>query len=53
MHRAESLILPLEAMHTKNGKIFKSWVPGCIFHWKNPGAKPWEVIGYDASFNKR
>jgi hypothetical protein len=53
MHCAESLILPLDAMHAKNGKIFKTWVPGRIFHWKDPGAKPWQVMGYVASYNKR
>jgi hypothetical protein len=53
MHCAESLILPLDAMHTRNGKIFKSWVPRPSFRWKTLGAKPWEVMGYVASYSKR
>jgi hypothetical protein len=53
MHYAESQILPLDVLHTKDKTMFKSDVAEGAFKWKTPGSDPEDIIHFLADFSKR
>ncbi|KAF2875398.1 heterokaryon incompatibility protein-domain-containing protein [Massariosphaeria phaeospora] len=53
MHCAESLMLPLEKMHTERRNKFKAHVPPGSFEAKLPGSNPWDIMRYLAEYYQR
>jgi hypothetical protein len=53
MHCTESLVLPLDKLHTESKRKFKESTPSGTFIHKSPGTKPWQVMHYVAEFNER
>jgi hypothetical protein len=53
MHCAESITLPLDAMHDNKKKTFKSSLPLGAFRSKTPGSDPYDIMNYISEFSKR
>ncbi|PMD37884.1 HET-domain-containing protein, partial [Hyaloscypha variabilis F] len=55
MHYAESLILPLDAMHHKreNNKVFRKHIPDGALILKSPGKDAFDIMSYIREFSKR
>jgi hypothetical protein len=53
MHCVESLILPVDAMHSKTKARFRTTVPSGAFDWKTPGTDPYRIMSYISAFGKR